>query len=201
MIVRGLGSNEVRAPLPGIIDRSAMHFEPWESPGAEAEAGPIAAQQRERTVRVDTIGIRVRGRWLTSGHDLQRRSRLQATRRSIDQARKCFPHRGTRENDRVHRVGKWLRFARSLVKFSREALKSLLLRALGRSPLFLCEENAFLLDCLIDRGELLPVAFAAEHFPSPERPSVMTVTAIDPEGHSFRRPVSNVGFQRRVDKI
>src|SRR5580658_2704227 len=110
-------------------------------------------------------------------------------RRSINQVSKCFYHRGTRENDRVHRVGKWLRFARSLIKFLREAPKSLLLRALGRSPLFLCDKNAFLLDCLIDCDELTSVACAAETLPSSERPSVMTVATTRPEGHSIRRPV------------
>ena len=49
-----------------------------------------------------------------------------------------------------------MRFARSLVGFLRETLKSLILRALDRPSLFLCDKNAFLLDCLIDRGELAP---------------------------------------------
>jgi hypothetical protein len=48
-------------------------------------------------------------------------------------------------------------------------------------------KNAFLLDCLLDRGELSPVACAAENRPSLERPSVMTVTATRPEGQSLRR--------------
>jgi hypothetical protein len=43
--------------------------------------------------------------------------------------------------------------------------------------------------CLIDRGELTPVARAAENLRAPKRPSVMTVTATRPEGHSFRRLV------------
>ena len=61
--------------LPGIIDRSAMRFELWESPEAEAEAGLITAQQRERSVRFDAIGVGRRGRWLTGRDDLQRGSR------------------------------------------------------------------------------------------------------------------------------
>jgi hypothetical protein len=67
--------------------------------------------------------------------------------------------------------------------------KILALRALNRSPLFLCEKDFFLLACLIDRGELTPVAGTAEILPSPERPSVMTATATRPEGYSFRRLV------------
>jgi hypothetical protein len=34
-----------------------MRFELLEPPGAEAEAGLIAAQQRGRTVRFDAIGV------------------------------------------------------------------------------------------------------------------------------------------------
>ena len=71
----GLGANGVRASLHGVIDRSAMRFELWESPEAEAEAGLITAQQRERSVRFDAIGVGRRGRWLTGRDDLQRRSR------------------------------------------------------------------------------------------------------------------------------
>jgi hypothetical protein len=48
--------------------------------------------------------------------------------------------------------------------------------------LFLCDKDTFLLDC----GKLTPVACKP---PSPERPSVMTVTATRPEGHSFRHMV------------
>jgi hypothetical protein len=55
--VPGLGLNGVRSFLPSVIDRSATHFEPWEPPGAEAEAGLIAAQQRGGTVRSDAIGV------------------------------------------------------------------------------------------------------------------------------------------------
>ena len=74
--VPGLGLNGVRSFLPSVIDRSATHFEPWEPPGAEAEAGQTAAQQRGRTVRFDAIGVGGRGRCrLTSADDLQRRSR------------------------------------------------------------------------------------------------------------------------------
>ena len=72
----GLGPNGVRLSLPGVIDRSAMHFELWEPRGAEAEAGLTAAQQRGRAVRFDAIGVGGRGRCrLTSADDLQRRSR------------------------------------------------------------------------------------------------------------------------------
>jgi hypothetical protein len=43
--------------LPGVIDRSAMDFELWEPPGVTVEAGLTAAQQRERAVRFDAIGV------------------------------------------------------------------------------------------------------------------------------------------------
>jgi hypothetical protein len=36
-----------------------MHFELWEPPAAEAEAGLTAAQQRGRTVSFDAIGVGV----------------------------------------------------------------------------------------------------------------------------------------------
>jgi hypothetical protein len=64
--------------------------------------------------------------------------------------------------------------------------KILVLRALNRSPFFLCEENTFLIACLSDRGKLTHVACAAENLRSVERPSAMTITATRPEGHSFR---------------
>jgi hypothetical protein len=96
-----------------------------------------------------------------------------------------------------------LRFARSLIKFLREAPKSLSLRALDRSPLFLCDKNTFLLDCLIDRGELTRVACAAENLHSPERSSLMTVTATRPDGHSFRRVVSrrDTAEDRAIERL
>ena len=76
MTVTGLGSNRIRSSLPRVIDRSAVHFEPWEPSGAEAEAGLTAAQQRGRTVRFDAVGAGGRSRWrVTSAHDLQKRSR------------------------------------------------------------------------------------------------------------------------------
>jgi len=70
-----------------------------------------------------------------------------AARGSINQVRTCFYPSGTKENDRFHRPGKWLRVARSLTKFLREAPNSLLLCALDRSPFFLCVKNTSLLDC------------------------------------------------------
>jgi hypothetical protein len=61
------------------------------------------------------------------------------------QVRRRFYHRGTRKDDRVHGVGKWLRFARCFVGLLREALQSLLLRVLNRASLFLCDKNTFLI--------------------------------------------------------
>jgi hypothetical protein len=40
-----------------VIDRSAMHVEPWEALGAETEAGLIAARQRRRTDPFDAIDV------------------------------------------------------------------------------------------------------------------------------------------------
>jgi hypothetical protein len=107
-------------------------------------------------------------------------------KQTIKQVRRCFYHKGTRKDNRVHRIGKWLRFARSLIKFLREAPKYLILRALYRSPLFLCDKNAFLLDYLIDRGELTPSPAQPKTSP-PRDDRVMTVTATRLESHSFRR--------------
>jgi len=73
--VPGLGFNGVRSALPGVIDRSAMHFQSWGPPAAEAAAGLTAAQQRERTVRFDAIGVGGRVRWLTSRDGLLQRIR------------------------------------------------------------------------------------------------------------------------------
>ena len=82
------------------------------------------------------------------------RAILQRYGIKANQESKCFYHRGTRKNDRVHGEGKWLRFARSLTRFLREAPKSLPLRALGRSSLFLCDRNTCLPACLRHDGGL-----------------------------------------------
>jgi hypothetical protein len=49
-----------------------MYLEPWEPPGAKAEPGLIAAQQRGCTVRFDAIGV---------GGEVDAGLRLRATAR------------------------------------------------------------------------------------------------------------------------
>ena len=79
-----------------------------------------------------------------------------------------------------------LRFARCLVGLLREAPKSLLLCALGRSPCFLCVKKTFLIDSLIGRGELPRVVSTAESLRFPARPGAMTASTARPECHRSR---------------
>src|SRR5580658_1653498 len=67
----------------------------------------------------------------------------QSSNQASKQVSKCFYHRGTRENDRVHGVGKYWRFAQVCQPW-REAHKYFLC-VLDRSPLFLCDKNTYFL--------------------------------------------------------
>jgi hypothetical protein len=125
-----------------------------------------------------TVRARLRRRW----------GQLAAIKQASKEARKCLYHRGTRKNDRVHRVGKWLRFAQCLVGLLREAPKSLFsVHSIVLPCSSVIKTPSYLIACSIDRGELTS---------SPAQPNASIPGTTERDGGN-RHPAGGACFSAR----